>query len=309
MKIKQLLLTFVISLLIACGGTEEDTVSQVLTERIESAMQPMLAGRKIDRITPTAIDGWYQVTVESKQLLIDESASYVFRGTHHKSGIVKEAVDAPDAPDALHAAAAKLVEPRPLIAINLLSDVGWYEIETPGSVLYLNQNGEHLFNGNLFDISNNFSSMTARSVNQSRRKALLAFDEGDFVTYPADNQQALLTVFTDVDCPFCQKFHKQRKEYHDAGITIRYLAFPRAGIDSDSYRKWVSVWCADDRQLAMNRIKAKETIEVRVCSNSVEEMFRLSQLFGLKGTPSFLFENGTISVGNISPQKVLNKRI
>ena len=305
MKIRILLLTLIITLLNGCDDIGDRSVSLMVIERIESVMKPMLGGRIIDRITSTPLNGWYLVTVDSKQLLIDKSARYAFRGTRHETGIVKETVGDSEA---LQVTVAQTVAPRPLVSINLLSDVGWHEIETPGAVFYLSQNGKYFLNGNLFDIKNNFSSITARSVNRSRIKAVQNFDERDYVIYTADNQQTILTVFTDVDCAYCQKFHKQLKEYADAGITIRYLAFPRAGIESDSYRKWVSVWCAKDRQQAMSQIKAKETLENRVCNNPVKEMVRLSQLFGLKGTPSFLFENGVISVGNITPQIVLNNK-
>ena len=42
----------------------------------------------------------------------------------------------------------------------------------------------------------------------------------------------MVTVFTDVDCPYCARLHDRVAEYNALGIEIRYLAFPRAGIPS-----------------------------------------------------------------------------
>ena len=38
-----------------------------------------------------------------------------------------------------------------------------------------------------------------------------------------------MTVFTDIDCPYCAKLHSQIKQYEDEGIRVRYMLFPVPG--------------------------------------------------------------------------------
>ena len=44
-----------------------------------------------------------------------------------------------------------------------------------------------------------------------------------------------VTVFTDIDCTYCRQFHKTVPELQKRGLQVRYLMFPRAGLQSESY--------------------------------------------------------------------------
>ena len=52
----------------------------------------------------------------------------------------------------------------------------------------------------------------------------------------------LAKIFTDIDCGYCRKLHKEVPELNRLGVAVRYLAYPRAGIGSISYDKAVSAW-------------------------------------------------------------------
>ncbi|HAH80198.1 MAG TPA: protein-disulfide isomerase, partial [Gammaproteobacteria bacterium] len=44
---------------------------------------------------------------------------------------------------------------------------------------------------------------------------------------------------TDVDCGYCRKLHNEMAQINELGIEVRYLAYPRAGVDSDTHDKMV----------------------------------------------------------------------
>ena len=77
------------------------------------------------------------------------------------------------------------------------------------------------------------------------RKNKLNISNLETIDFLAKKEKYSLTVFTDVDCGYCRKFHNEIDQYNNLGISIKYLAFPRAGIDSESYTKMVSAWCSD----------------------------------------------------------------
>ncbi len=52
------------------------------------------------------------------------------------------------------------------------------------------------------------------------------------IVYKAAQEKYIITVFTDITCDYCHKLHEQMKDYNNLGITIRYLAFSRQGLNS-----------------------------------------------------------------------------
>jgi thiol:disulfide interchange protein DsbC len=118
------------------------------------------------------------------------------------------------------------------------------------------------------------------------------------VIFPATGtRKAVINVFTDVDCGFCQKLHQEVPELNRMGVEVRYLAYPRAGVGSPSYAKIVSAWCSQDRNLAITRLKAGESIPDATCENPVADQFELGQSIGVTGTPAIVLEDGTMVPG------------
>ncbi|NOT84829.1 MAG: DsbC family protein, partial [Methylococcaceae bacterium] len=111
-------------------------------------------------------------------------------------------------------------------------------------------------------------------------------------------------VFTDIDCGYCRKLHSEIDQYLAAGISVRYLFFPRAGKGSDSYNKAVSVWCAKDRAKALTLAKQDKEIEEKTCPNPIDKHMQLAQEFEVRGTPMIVSDKGAVFPGYI-PAKQL----
>ena len=67
---------------------------------------------------------------------------------------------------------------------------------------------------------------------------------------------------------------KEIAEHARRGIEVQYLAFPRAGLGSDDYRKMVSVWCAPDRRKALTDAKAGRNVPTRTCTTPASRRAR-----------------------------------
>jgi thiol:disulfide interchange protein DsbC len=173
---------------------------------------------------------------------------------------------------------------------------GIYEVAYGTEVVYFTADGRYMFNGSLFDM-NTRQDLTDQTRNGARKAALDSLDEGEMVVYTPKDPKHTITVFTDVDCPYCRKLHAEMSQYQDLGIKVRYLLFPRTGVGSPSYKKAVSVWCADDRNKAMDLAKQGKPVKEKTCENPVKEQMRVGQVIGVRGTPAILFENGQIVPG------------
>ena len=120
------------------------------------------------------------------------------------------------------------------------------------------------------------------------------------IIFPAVGEsRATLTVFTDVDCPYCRQLHGEIEALNGYGITVRYLAFPRTGLNTDIHAKMISTWCAADRKAMFTVAKRGGEVPAADCENPVAEQFLLGQELGVTGTPALVFEDGTLLPGYI----------
>ena len=180
-----------------------------------------------------------------------------------------------------------------------------YEVTIEGRVVYVTADGRYLIQGSLFDIPNRVD-ITEASRAKVRREALAQVTTGRIVFAPP-NPKYTLTVFTDIDCGYCRKMHEHMTEYNSAGIAIEYLFFPRAGVNSESYQKAVSVYCSTNQQKAMTDAKAGQPLDIKECENPIADQYALSQQIGVTGTPAVFAADGTQLGGYMPPDQLLQR--
>jgi thiol:disulfide interchange protein DsbC len=181
---------------------------------------------------------------------------------------------------------------------------GIFEVAFGPTVIYVSADGQYFFRGDLVEVATRRNLTEARE-REGRLAALAALDEGDMIVFGADDAEHTVTVFTDVDCPYCARLHQQMSEYNELGVRIRYLAFPRAGIPSPSYAKTVSVWCSDDPHRAIGDAKLGRPVPERSCENPVRDHFKMGRIVGVRGTPTIILESGELVPGYVPPRQLL----
>jgi thiol:disulfide interchange protein DsbC len=155
----------------------------------------------------------------------------------------------------------------------------------------------------MYDIETR-EDLTSPRVAQAKAEAIEAIGEENMVVFAPEKTQHTVTIFTDIDCGYCQKLHSEIKDYNELGISVRYLMFPRAGIGSESFEKAVTVLCSDDRNDAMTRSKAGEKLAKKECDDPVEQHFALGKSLGVNGTPAIFLESGDMLPGYIPAQRM-----
>ena len=182
---------------------------------------------------------------------------------------------------------------------------GFYEVIVGSEVMYMSADTKHLFfNGSLYDLSDGVVNLTEERRNGLRREAIAAIGEDSMISFGPADAQDTITVFTDIDCGYCRRLHNEMEKYNAAGIRVRYLFFPRSGPGTDSFRKAVSVWCADDRREAMTAAKRGDDVEARDCENPVGDQYNLGRELGVSGTPALLFDNGELVPGYVPADRL-----
>lgn len=182
---------------------------------------------------------------------------------------------------------------------------GVYEVFIGGDLVYLAADGKTLITGEIYDLSTK-TNLTEKAKSGPRLSALATVDEADKIVFKAANEKYRIDVFTDITCPYCTKLHNNMQAYNEAGITVRYLAYPRAGAFSDAGKDMQKIWCADDPQTAIGNAKNKKPFEGKECDkNQVETQFNLGNSIGVNATPTIILENGEIRPGYLDPAQML----
>ncbi|MDR2012221.1 MAG: thioredoxin fold domain-containing protein [Rhodanobacter sp.] len=182
---------------------------------------------------------------------------------------------------------------------------GYRQIIIGGQIIYVSNDGKYLLQGALFDTQTKRDLSAARLAVETKAKLDAVPSDQRIVFAPAGKPKYTITVFTDLDCGYCRKMHSQIAEYNKRGIEVDYLFFPRSGINTPSYDKAVSVWCAKDRKAAFTAAKAGTEPPPQKCDNPVAEEFKLGTVVGVDGTPTVLAPDGTKIGGYLPPDEML----
>lgn len=176
---------------------------------------------------------------------------------------------------------------------------GVYQVQLKGGrQLYASADGQFLIQGYMYQFKDGqATNLTEQAQSRSVAKAIEAVPTSEMVVFAPENPKAHITVFTDTDCGYCQKLHSEVPELNRRGIEVRYMAFPRQGMGSHGANTLTSVWCAKDRQAAMNKAKAREDVPAASCDNPVAKQYELGQLIGVQGTPAIVLSDGQMIPG------------
>ena len=176
--------------------------------------------------------------------------------------------------------------------------------------IYASKNGEFFFYGELYAVKGSMLQNTTKDEINIKRKSILdkALSEDDFISFKSESEKHKVTIFTDVDCGYCRKFHNEIKDFNDLGITVNYVAFPRSGLDSVSYNKIVTAWCSKDPKSVLTKMKQGQDVQLSMCQNHpVEAHFLLGQKIGITGTPAIIKSNGELLPGYLPPEELLTR--
>jgi thiol:disulfide interchange protein DsbC len=180
---------------------------------------------------------------------------------------------------------------------------GLLQIMTEKGLFYVSEDANYLLQARIYNVNEGMRNETEEALGGMRLGGLQQFQDA-VIEYKAKNEKYVVNVFTDITCGYCRKLHNEMGAYNDLGITVRYLAFPRGGLRSQSYQDMVSVWCADDKQQAMDNAKAGDSVPSKTCETKVADQYAFGQSIGVNGTPNIILPDGSVIPGYQPPAKL-----
>ena len=162
------------------------------------------------------------------------------------------------------------------------------------------EDGKHIIQGPMYDVS---GAQPVNVTNQLLMKNLNALEK-EMIVYKAAQEKHVITVFTEITCGYCHKLHEEMKDYNALGITVRYLAFPRAGVQSQPEQDMKAIWCAKDRNKAFDDAMNGKGVQPASCDIDIANHYALGVQFGVTGTPAIVLSNGYVVPGYQGPKEM-----
>ena len=172
---------------------------------------------------------------------------------------------------------------------------GIYELRIGVDVLYSDEQGNHLFEGQLID------TRTRSNLTEARVAKLTAIDFAslplkDAIVWKQGTGARKLVVFADPNCGYCKKFERDLQQVKD--ITEYTVLSPILGGDSPEKAK--NIWCAKDSTKVWRdwMIEGTAIPAAAPCdASALQRNYALGRKHRITGTPALVFEDGSHKPG------------
>jgi thiol:disulfide interchange protein DsbG len=187
--------------------------------------------------------------------------------------------------------------------------------------LYLTSDGEHVLVGTLFDDDGNNLSEAPLRANSPKPDLAAAWKKLSRSAWVGDGPKdadRVVYVFTDPNCPYCQKLWRQSQSHLDGHLQIRHVLV--AALGPSSMGKAATILAADDPQKALDRherhfrqggVEAMKSVPPEL-RKRIEANGDLMRSLGINGTPGVVFRDrkGKVRVHTgLPPAKMLAELI
>jgi len=145
---------------------------------------------------------------------------------------------------------------------------------TDQGILYVSENGQYVLQGKMYELTNKGPVDVAGKLLADKVNAL----KSEMIVYPAKNEKYV--------------------------VTVRYLAFPRAGMN-ETARQMEAIWTSKDPVFALNEAEKGNLPKELKTPNIVKRHYDLGVQLGVQGTPSIVTSTGELIGGYLKPKDLL----
>jgi len=180
---------------------------------------------------------------------------------------------------------------------------GLYEVRIGQEILYADEQGNYLVQGNLID------TKTRADLTEARISKLSAIDFAslplkDAVVIKQGNGTRRMAVFGDPNCGYCKRFERDLATIKD--VTVYTFLMPILGPDSVTKSK--DIWCAKDapkswRGWMVDGVTPAKSMG-KCDSAALERNVEFGKKHRVQGTPAVVFEDGTRKPGALPAAEV-----
>jgi thiol:disulfide interchange protein DsbC len=185
---------------------------------------------------------------------------------------------------------------------------GIWEVRIGADLFYTDDQGSHLFTGELID------TRTRANLTKERIEKLTAFDFAklplkDSIVIKQGTGARKMAVFVDPNCGYCKRFERDVASLKN--VTVYTFLYPILGPDSTTRSR--DIWCAKDpakawRDWMINGTVPPAATGAKCDTAALDRNTELGRKHRVQGTPATVFEDGSRSPGAL-PADEIEKRL
>ena len=180
---------------------------------------------------------------------------------------------------------------------------GLYELRVGTDLLYTDEHGDYLIQGEMSDTKSRVN------LTQARIEKLTAIDFAslplkDAIVYKQGSGARKLVVFADPNCSYCKKFERELAQIKD--VTVYTFLYPILGGDSPDKSR--NIWCSKDNTTVWRNWMVSGTLPVRSMekcdTTALDRNTAMARKYRINGTPALVFEDGKRIPGALPPDQI-----
>jgi thiol:disulfide interchange protein DsbC len=187
-------------------------------------------------------------------------------------------------------------------AINPTPWPGVFEVVMGANLAYVDESGQYFLFGHLYDMK------SQRDLTAERKDSISSIDFdalplADAMKEVRGNGARVMAIFSDPDCPYCQKLESDIRDL--TNVTIYTFLMPLVSLHPAAHSKAVSIWCASDRTAAWHAMMRRgEAVPQAECPHPVDRNVALGERLGINGTPTLIALDGRMLPGAASKEQI-----
>jgi thiol:disulfide interchange protein DsbC len=167
---------------------------------------------------------------------------------------------------------------------------GLFEVQVNNEIFYTDSNAKYLIQGEMVELAsgNNLTTKRQEDINRIKWSEL---PQAQAFKVVRGNGSRQIAVFSDPNCVYCKRLEKTLQQLDN--VTIYNYLIPI--LSADSALKSKQIWCAADQQKVWNdwMLNNLGPSGKSDCANPIDKNLTLAKNYGINGTPTIFFTDGS----------------
>jgi thiol:disulfide interchange protein DsbC len=180
---------------------------------------------------------------------------------------------------------------------------GIYELRLGNDILYTDEQGHHVFQGNLIETKTR-SNLTEARIAKLTQIDFASLPLNDAILIKQGSGARKIAVFGDPNCGYCKRLERDLLALKD--VSIYTFLYPILGPDSTTKSR--DIWCARDRAKVWRAWMVDGSAPPKAAgpcdSAAITRNIALGERHRVTGTPAVVFEDGTRAPGAIPVDQI-----
>jgi thiol:disulfide interchange protein DsbC len=181
---------------------------------------------------------------------------------------------------------------------------GLYEVLVGNEIFYTDSSGKYLIQGEIIELASGRNITEQRQADLNRIK-WSDLNQANAFKSVRGNGQRQLAIFSDPNCGYCKRLEKSLQQLDN--VTIYTYLIPI--LSPDSAQKSKQIWCSTDPYKSYIDWMINGTVPTGKtdCSNPLEKNLAFAKAYGVTGTPTLFFTDGSRFPGAVQVSDIEKK--